>query len=305
MAQQRQFDVVPFDGREHRAGVLKLWAAVGSFDGSVPPRSPEHLDALLAHASSEGGAPWRVVTAPNGPVIGVMSVRFIGTKRTQLELAVNPAWRRQGVGRKLCAELPPQKRLLASSRASVEAAGDFFRALGFQERHRDVRLRAPRERVLEPELPAWARVEEDKARDAARYSRVAEAALTDEEAFEAGVADALLGRPGTRVFYLKTSEGDQGVCLVTALDRCKKSERRPDGSATVGLLEQVGLARACRGKGLSRPLVRVGLRALFDDGYEFFEVVSDGRRPQAQKLYENEGFVLHDEDVHWLRRDDE
>lgn len=302
---KRQFEVTPFGSDAHRAGVLKLWAAIGSFDGSVPPRSPEHLDALLAHESCERGAPWRVALAPNGAVVGVMIVRFVGSKRTQLEIAVNPAWRRQSVGSKLLEQLPPWKRLLTSSRASVDAATDFFTARGFKERHRDVRLRAPSFAVEEPDLPSWASVEEDKSRDPRRYSKVAEIALTEEEAIDAGVAEGLLGRPGTRVFYLKTPEGDQGVCLVTALDRSKKSERKPDGTPTVGLLEQVGLARDCRGKGLSRPLVRVGLKALSDDGYSFFEVVSDGRRPQAQKLYLKEGFSQHDEDIHWLRRDDE
>lgn len=305
MAQKRQFDVMPFVSDTHRAGVLKLWAAVGSFDGSVPPRSPEHLDALLAHESSERGAPWRVALAPNGAVVGVMIVRFLGTKRTQLEIAVNPAWRRQGVGTKLLGELPPNKRLLTTSRVSVDAASDFLKARGFSERHRDARLRAPRFTVEDPDLPKWAGIEEDESRDPQRFAKVAEVALTEEDAFDGGVADALLGRPGTRVFYLKTPDGDQGVCLVTGLDRSKKSERKADGTPTVGLLEQVGLARACRGKGLSRPLVRVGLRALFDDGYESFEVVSDGRRPQGQKLYEREGFTAHDEDIHWLRRDDE
>lgn len=305
MAQTRQFDVLPFRSSEHRAGVLKLWAAVSSFDGSVPPRSPEHLDALLEHESSERGAPWRVALAPNGAVVGVLLVRFIGTRRTQIEVAVNPAWRRQGIGRRLLDEVPQNKRLLVASRASVEAATAFLTSLGFTERHRDARLRAPRYDVDVPDLPTWASVEEDTTRDPVRYARVAEIALSEDEREAVEVADALLGRPGTRVFYLKTPEGDQGLCLVTALDRSKKAERRSDGSTTVGLLEQIGLARACRGKGLSRPLVRFGLRALAEDDYGWFEVVSDGRRPQAQKLYEKEGFRVHDEDIHWIRKDDE
>lgn len=305
MVAKRQFDVLPFASDAHRAGVLKLWAAVGSFDGSVAPRSPDHLDALLAHETSERGSAWRVATAPNGAVVGIMAVRFLGTKRTQVEIAVNPAWRRQGVGSKLLAELPPHKRLLISSRLSVEAASDFLKARGFAERHRDVRLRAACFDVEDIELPSWATIEEDKSKDPARYTDAADAALADDDSMNADIASAVLGRPGTRVFYLRTPEGDQGLCLVTALDRSKKSERKPDGTPTVGLLEQVGLARACRGKGLSRPLVLTGLRALAEGGYTTFEVVSDGRRPAGQKLYENEGFAEHDEDLHWLRRDDE
>src|SRR5690606_17916230 len=135
------------------------------------------------------------------------------------------------------------------------------------------RLRAPRYDLDVPSLPAWASIEEDTTRDPHRYARVAALALSEDERESLEMADVLLGRPATRVFYLRTPEGDQGLCLVTALGRSKKSERRSDGSPTVGLLEQVGLARACRGKGLSRPLVRAGLRALAEDDYGWFEVI--------------------------------
>jgi GNAT superfamily N-acetyltransferase len=301
---KRPFDVAPH-GAEHRSGVLKLWAAVSRFDGSVPPRSPSHLDALLAHESSQGGAPWRVALAPNGAVIGTLMVRQLGTRRTLVEIAVNPAWRRQGVGSKLLEAAPAGRRLLVTSRASVEGATAFLERHGFRERHRDARLRraaGPLERLP---LPGWARLEEDTQRSPERFVAMVQAALGEGEGIDTDLGGALLDRPGIRVLYLRTAEGDHGVCLVTALDRSKKAERQPDGTPTVGLLEHVGLTRACRGKGLSRPFIHAGLALLLDDGYQTLEVTADGRRAQAHELYEGLGFRLADEDIRWIRRDDE
>jgi GNAT superfamily N-acetyltransferase len=301
---KRQFDVRPFEAAKDRSGVLKLWAAVCGFDGSVPPVSPDHLDALLEDAATDGGSGWRVATAPNGAVVGVLDVYFVGSKRTRFSMAVNPAWRRSGIGARLLEELPGDKRLLTASRLSVDGATALLEKAGFSERHREARLRMPRVELDEIELPEWASLEEDESRDEGRFADACHEAFGEGEDGP-GVVSALLGRPGTRVTYLTTPQGDQGVCVVTALDRCKKSERTKDGEPRVGLLERVGLAKACRGKGLSRPFVRHGLRLLWDDGYEFFEVTADGRRPQAQKLYERDGFTEFDEDILWIRRDDE
>lgn len=303
MANKRQFAVGPFDPEAHRSGVLKLWAAVCGFDGSVPPRSPEHLDALLSQPAADDASGWRVATAPNGAVVGVLDVYFVGSRRTRFSMAVNPAWRRSGIGARLLTELPDGKRLLTESRASLDGATAMLESAGFEERHRDIRLRVAREQPSAPEVPGWAEIEEDPSADEARFLAASEAAFGEPD--EPGLAETVLGRPGTRVAYLKTPAGDQGVCVVTALDRCKKSERKKDGEPTVGLLERVGLAKECRGKGVSRPFVRHALGMLFEDGYETFEVVADGRRPQAKKLYEREGFVEFDEDIHWIRRDDE
>lgn len=303
-AAKRHFDVLPFDAEKHRSGALKLWAAVSGFDGSIPVRSPDHLDALLAHPQSDGGSAWRIATATNGAVIGVMEVAFIGSKRTSFSIAVNPAWRRNGVGGRLLSELPGGKRLLTTSRLSVDGATELLQRNNFEERYREIRLRMPRAEPPAVELPGWATLDEDDSHDEQRFVAACTAAFGESEE-ELGLAEALLGRPGTRVVYLTTPGGDQGVCVTTALDRCKRSERKKDGEPTVGLLERVGLAKESRGKGVSRPFVRVGLQMLHEDGYETFEVTADGRRPQAQSLYEGEGFVEFDEDLHWIRRDDD
>lgn len=305
MAARRQWTVSPFSRDAHGPGALKLWAAVGGFDGSVPARTPEELDAILAHPASQGGAAWRVAVAGNDAVVGVLEVRFVGTRRTELSVAVNPAWRRQGIARALFQALPEGRRLLTSSRASLDGASAFLRAMGFQERWRDLRLRRAAADVEPPKLPSWATLEEDASRDVDRFLRVAKEALAPDEVEDREAARLILRRPGARVLYLQTPQGDQGVVVTSALDRAKKAERDADGRPTVGVLEHVGLAKPCRGRGLSRPFVRAGLQLLADAGYVELEVIADGRREQAVEVYRREGFEVVDEEIRWIRRDDE
>ncbi|MFZ9886575.1 MAG: GNAT family N-acetyltransferase [Myxococcota bacterium] len=302
---KRPFDICPFDPAVHRQGALRLWAAVAGFEGAVPARSERELDTLLADPACQGTMRWRVCLASNDAVVGLLALRSIGSRRAQLELMVNPTWRRQGIARSLLAAVPHGRRLLVQSSATSEAATAFLRAHGFEERHRELRLRAPRGQVPAVTLPKWAELIEDKAREVGRYEVMATKALKEREGFDAGAGAALLSREGTRVFYLRTPQGDQGVCVVTPQRRARKSERSGDGKPRVGLLEQVGLVRECRGKGLSLPLIRRGMQALLEDGYDEWEVMADGRRPQARSLYEAEGFVVHEEDVHWMRNEDE
>lgn len=304
MTAGRSFRVAPIEP-EHVQGVVKLYRAVAGFEGSVPEQGADLVEALLSHPSSQGGRAWRVALAQNGAVVGVLSVRFVGTKRTEISLAVNPAWRRRGIGKALLESVPEGKRLLVTSHANVEAATAFLEKAGFQERWRDVRMRRRGARSEPPKLPGWAELEEDWAKDPARYARAAREAFGDDDAPDEAMARALLSRPGARVLYLKTPQGDQGVSLVLGLPWAKKAERSAEGEPAVGLLERIGLAKPCRGKGLSRPFVRASLLLLEESGYEEIEVVADGRKEQAIDLYRREGFESIGEVIRWIRRDEE
>jgi len=296
----------PFDAESDKAGVLKLWRDAAGFDASVEVRTQSQLDALLAHRMSEGGADWRVATASNNAVVGALTISYVGSLRTELTLAVNPAWRRRGIGKALLAEAPAGKRLLISTRASVAAATTLLEQQGFTERHRTVRLR---QKAIDFDdqalpLPNWAKVAEDEAREALRYISAAKSVFGDEEPSDPRFVAAQLQRPGVRVIYLSSPKGDDGICVIGPSPQLKKSDLKKDGSGNVGLLIKVALSKATRGKGVSRPLVRAGLCQLVDDGYAELEVTADKRRQAAIDLYLREGFVTTDEDIHWIRRDD-
>ena len=298
-----RFDVRPYDGVD--AGqVRKLMRDVAGYDASVPTLTEAELAALAGHPASHGTSGWRVATTADGALVGAMLVQFIGTKRTELRLAVNPAWRRRGVGRALIEQVPPQKRLLIRSRESVGAARSFLTAFDFTERYRQVRLRARKVAVDALAVPRWASLEEDLGQDPERLAAALAQVHGEDAESDLPTLRATLTRPGARVIYLVTPQGDEGVCLLAASAQLKKAELRDDGHATVGVLEDVALSKAVRGKGLSRPLIRAGIAALVGDGYDVIEVAADKRRPAAVDLYLKEGFAVVDEDVFWMRRDD-
>jgi len=283
-------------------GVLKLLRAATSFDGGIGALSPDEVAVLLDHPITGHGALWRVAVAQN-QVVGFLDVRHIGTKRTELRFAVNPAFRRQGIAAALLADVPKGRRLLVSTRASVPAASTLLTKLGFTERFRDVRLRRETGRFEAMKAPSWASIEEDRTRDPRRFMGVLRA-LGDDDLDDPALPRALLARPGCRVFYVHTPQGDDGVAVIVASTHAKKSEQNKDGASVIGVLERADLTKALRGKGVSRPLVRTALQALVDDGYAFLEATAPKQRQAAVDLYLKEGFEIVDEDIQWIRRDD-
>ncbi|MBM4283094.1 MAG: GNAT family N-acetyltransferase [Deltaproteobacteria bacterium] len=304
MATRKSWTIRPFEPGDDDAGLARLLLSVASFDGSVAAWSAQAIAMRIGHPASHGGTAWRVAVA-NGAVIGALVVSFLGTLRTGFTLAVNPAFRRQGIGRALLEAAPPGRRLLCSSRESVPGATALLTAAGFLERHRSVLLRrdASGTRSLDP--AEGFRVAEDERSDA-RRAIVMLTALDDEADDDRGWMKIRLARPRCKALYLQsTGDGaDVGICLVGPCDRAKKGERSASGDAVVGVLEEVGLSKAMRGRGLSRALVRAGMRAVEDAGFRIVEASADKRREAAVDLYRKEGFEPVDEELHWMRRED-
>ncbi len=302
MPAKKQWTLRPFAAAD-KAGVQKLWAGVASFDGSTPARTTGEIDALLAHPAHLGGKHWRVAVAGNGAVVGALEIGFIGTVRTEVVLAVNPAWRRQGIGRALLDEAPQDRRLLVTSRAGVQGAAELLESAGFSERFREARMRRKAKGLTPMEIPDGAVVVADKSGDADRCLAALATVFGDDAEKDRGLVAAWLARPGCRALYLSVARRDYGICLVAGSDHAKRSERNPAGEPTVGVVERVGLGKAVRGKGMSRPLVRAGLVELQRAGFTDLEVVADRRRESAVELYEAEGFAVVDDDVHWIKRE--
>lgn len=302
MPAKKQFTLRPFTV-DDKLGLQRLWGAVASFDGSVPARSALEIDALLAHPAHRQGSQWRVAVAGNNAIVGAVEVAFVGTVRTELMLAVNPAWRRQGVGRALLDTVPNDRRLLATTRASAQGAAELLTAAGFVERFREARMRRKAQGLAPMPMPEGAVVDVDEEADGPRLLAALTAVFGDDAEKDPGLVKAWLARPGCRALYLVIGKSDRGVCVVAGGEHAKKSERAPSGEATIGVVEQVGLAKSARGKGMSRPLVRAGLVELGRAGFLELEVTADRRRESAVELYEAEGFAVVDEDVHWIKRE--
>lgn len=300
---KRQWTIRPFDPAQDKPGVQKLWAGVCSFDGSVPTRTAAEIEARLKHPAHEGGAHWRVVAAGNGAIVGALEVGLIGSVRTELMFAVNPAWRRQGIGRALLQAAPRERRLLVTSGAAVPGVAELLGSEGFVERYREARMRRKSKGLDLLDIPDGAVVMVDTERSVERCLAALAEVFGDDAEQDAGLVTAWLRRPDCRVLYLKLGSRDLGMCIIAGSEHAKKSERKPDGAPNVGVVEQVGLSKVARGKGLSRPLVRAGLVELAKLGFPEIEVLADRRRASAAELYEAEGFALVDENIHWIRRE--
>ncbi len=295
--------VATYQHEHHRAAVLALLRDRADHDAAVPALTELELEARFQHPDAEKGHAWRVHTGPAG-VDGAMLVSFVGTKRTSLLLAVAADADHPAVAGALLDAAPRDKRLLTTCRASDTDAVAFFQAAGFVERYRDVRLRREAHDVELLDFPAWASFEVDGTLDADRLAAALVRIHGDDAERDIPTLQARIARPGTRLLYLKTPDGDHGLCIVTGAPQVEASMREPSGRSKVGLLEEVGLSKSVQKKGLSRPLVRAGLDALREAGFAYFEVTADRRRQAAVELYEREGFAIVDEDVHLMRKDD-
>jgi ribosomal protein S18 acetylase RimI-like enzyme len=308
MATRRNWTMRPFEPGVDNAGVVRLLMQVATFDGSVPALNETSLAARIAHPHAEGARAWQVAVANNGSIVGALLVAFVGTMRTEVLVAVNPAFRRQGIGRALLRAAPADRRLLCTTRASVPAATALLENEGFLERHRSTLLRREAQGVRLLDAGDDLRITEDIRSDARRAIVALTAALGEDADDDRATMKARLARPRCKAFYLEScaSDGswsDVGVCIIAPCDRAKKGERTAAGEAIVGVIEDVGLMKAMRGRGLSRALVRVGMRAIQDAAFRFVEVSADNRRAAAVELYLKEGFEAVDEEIHWMRRE--
>jgi GNAT superfamily N-acetyltransferase len=225
-----------------------------------------------------------------------------GARRLDVSVYVNPAFRRMGLGRSLLQQAPTGRSLQAMSSASVLGARELLESSGFVERHRDGRLRRQAAGLTPLEARAGATLQVDPQRNVPRALEALSNAFDDEEPHE-GLWTALLARPSCRVIYLRVGDGDEGICVVAGSERAKKRELTEAGEPRIGVVERVGVAKALRGKKLSRPLVRAGLVALAEAGFQELEVRAEQRKPAAVALYEKEGFTAVDDDIHWIRRE--
>ncbi len=309
MATKKAWTIRPFQAGNDDAGVVKLLHAVATFDGSVAAWGNDMFAARVDHPSAMSGSLWRVATASNGAVIGALLLFFTGTVRTEVVIAVNPAFRRQGIGKAMLELAPRDRRLLCSSRESVGGAQALLEGAGFTERYRSLLMRkeALGIKPLQPEGDDVVLVE-DTRRDARRAILALTAALGDDADDDRAWMKARLARPRAAAMYLEVTGADGkpvdgGVCLVAPCERAKKGERTAAGEPIVGVLEEVGLMKSLRGRGLSRALVRAGMRQAQQIGFRFVEVSADKRRTPAIELYEKEGFDVVDEDIHWMRKE--
>lgn len=296
MPAKKAWSIRPFDPRTDQSGLLKLWLSAASFDGSVAATTAEVLQARQAFAHAHGQI-WQVAVNSSDVVIGVLTLDPLGTGAWLVNVVVNPAFRRQGLGGALLL-LAPRGPLVARTLVSVPAAGALLEQAGFKEKRRTLVMRRGNIRP-EISLPASVTITDDTRGDARRLAIVLAAAFGNDAPEDEGVLRALIRRKGCRVSFLQVEGVDHGVAFVGPLERAKKAERDPRGEPLIGVIDYVGLDRSMRGKGLSRFLVLHAMWSLSELGYRDLEVHAEARRDAAVDLYEKEGFATIDEEAIW------
>ena len=124
---------------EDAPSILELWRLAGSF----PTRTDneESVCALIAHDPNAV-----LVAEEYAALTGSLVAAFDGWRGTLFRLAVLPAHRRRGVGRKLVAEGERRLREHGAARINLyaikaeTAASDFWNAVGFEPDDRCQRL---------------------------------------------------------------------------------------------------------------------------------------------------------------------
>ncbi len=306
MAAKKGWSIRAYQPGDDDAAIQKLLMQVATFDGGLSAWPEAVYRARFAHPSSHDGVAWRVATSSNGTVIGALLVNFVGTVRTEVTIGVNPAFRRQGIGRALIDLTPRDKRLLVTSRESVGGAQALLERAGFAERYRSLLMRKETQGATSRPIDGF-RLVEDDSKDARRAIIALTAALGDDVDDDRALMKARLQRERCAVVYLEgdsdTGTVDAGICVVSPCDRAKKAERSASGMPNVGVLSEIGLSRNMRGKGLSRALVREGIVIAERLGFRLVEVAADKRRAAAIELYQKEGFEAVDEEIHWMRKE--
>jgi ribosomal protein S18 acetylase RimI-like enzyme len=114
-------------------GVLELWSIA-----RVPPGHTDDVASLLRLVGHDPGA--LLVAEAQDKIVGSVIAAWDGWRGSIYRLAVAPAWRRQGLGRRLIADAEKRLTDLGAIRlqaivveADAPAAG-FWRASGWQER---------------------------------------------------------------------------------------------------------------------------------------------------------------------------
>jgi ribosomal protein S18 acetylase RimI-like enzyme len=236
--------------------------------------------ALLATGPRTVPELWHVAEGEDGALQGIAFAAVREGKGSVLDVyaAVAPRWRRQGLGRALCAAmLQAEATLRARTRDASGAA--FARALGFRDAGAQLQLTwaggAPPPRF---ELPALrvrraAPSEERAQRDYARLANEAWAGAPETFATRADEVAQLLAEQGRLLWFADADGRAVGYLSGVQLGR------------SLGI-EEVAVLPSMRRMGIGRALVA---RALADAGGAVLSV-AESNAP-ARRLYRSLGFT--------------
>ncbi len=313
----------PYAGETDIPEIVRLTNGDLAADGVRERLSISDLTSQFSRAS-DAFDPMRdiLVAESDGAVIGTVRIDWVDTADGKRELrsrgAVDPAWRRRGIGRRLLHEAIDLMRVRLAERPTDRPVviGMFIdekqvarEALARSEGYQPVRWFFEMERSVEGELPAEAALPDGiELRPASRDDahRIWEA---DHEAFRDhwGGSDTSEGAFLRWVesvefqpdLFVVAWDGDEiaGAVLNTIYhdENVELGMRR-------GWLDSVFTRRPWRGRGLARALIVRSLRVLAEQGMDTAALGVDADNPSgALRLYESCGFAVRDRAAAWQR----
>ncbi len=259
---------------------------------------------LRAWVAGSAGAPNHfVATAPDGRIVGYSDVHHRpGDDGGWGWIVVLPAWRRQGLGARLGAQVEARARELGllwldfAVDARLAAARAWLDTLGLEPLRTYLRLSLDTGRpLLAPHWPPGFGVRTFRAGgDEAAVHRILHAHFADHHNVNEIPMEQLeqnLQQPwfDPRGLFLAESPSGEVVGLCWCAINPDENARR---WAAIGWINDLGVARAYRRQGLGRALLLTGIAWLRAEGMASVELWVDGGNREARALYDALGFTV-------------
>ena len=313
----------PYAGEADIPEIVRLTNADLATDGVQEHFGVDELTSQFRRAS-DAFDPMRdiLMAESDGVVIGTVRIDWVdttdGTREFRSRGAVDPTWRRRGIGRRLltAAVSLMRERLAERSTERPVAIGMFIdekqaarEALARSEGYQPVRWFFEMERSVRGDLPAEPLPPEGiEVRSASRDDahRIWEA---DCEAFmdHWGGFDS---SEGAFLRWVESVEFQPDLFVVAwdgdQIDGAVLNTIYHDENVELGMrrgwLNSVFTRRPWRGRGLARALIGRSLRVLADQGMDTAALGVDADNPSgALRLYESCGFAVGDRGAAWQR----
>ena len=312
----------PYAGEADLPEIVRVTNAELAADGVRMRESVTTLAAEFRHASDAFDASRDVLLAElDGVVVGSVRVSWVdatdGKREYRSGGAVDPAWRRRGIGRALL----HAARELMSARASEHptdrqtVAGMWINekqvpraALAKSEGYAPVRWFFEMERPLDllPELlpmPDGLEVRRVTVDDAPQIWRADHDAFQDHwggwDPSEASMRRWIESEEFVPDLFVVAWDGDE---IAGAVLNAIYADENAELGLRRGWLDSVFTRRAWRGRGLARALIGRSLHLLAERGMDTAALGVDADNPSgALRLYESCGFVVADRGSAWQR----
>ena len=313
----------PYAGEADIPEIVRVTNAELAADGLRERVSAGDLAAEFRHASDAFDATRDVLLAEvDGRVVGTVRLSWVDTTDGRREFrssgAVDPAWRRRGVGRRLlrsardlmarrAAEHPTEREMVAGMWIDEKQAGRT--ALAQSEGYAPARWFFVMERPIgealpeQPALPAGLEVRPVSVDDAPRIWRADHEAFQDHwggwDPSEASMRRWIDSQEFQPDLFVVAFDGDE---IAGAVLNAIYAEENAELGLRRGWLDSVFTRRPWRGRGLARGLIMRSLALLRERELDTAALGVDADNPSgALRLYESCGFAVVERGAAWQR----